>query len=435
MDGEKGQVLPLALVALAIGSVVITPFISHASSSLIGSRIYGQAIAEQYSADAGVEHAIWRLTDDGLADELPSPGDSTTYQVSETVNGVAPNITVTRDMVTIASDDFESGGWSGGSGWLDAWYYEGDASIVTERSPYQGSYHLRLRRSNGYVKRAVDLSGYSSASLQFWAKTRSFESGEEARCLVSSNGADWTVVKTWIDGDDDDTYYFYEIDLSSYTPSSEFWIAFQADMSGTGDQLYVDDLKVVSVFTGAAPGLPSDDFESGGWSGGSGWLYEWHYEGTSQVTSRDNPYEGNYHLRMRRGDSYVDRAADLSGQSALRLQFWAEVRSFESSDYMECLVSSDGETWTTVQTWTSADSDNTYHFYDIDLSPYTMSSEYWVAFQSGMNNRNDYFYVDDLKITAPFVVYQIVSTVGDRTIRAVVEISDTTVSILSWQVE
>ncbi len=61
MNSQKGQVLPLALVALAIGILTIAPFLSHAGSSIIGSRIYQQSISEQYSADAGVEHAIWHL--------------------------------------------------------------------------------------------------------------------------------------------------------------------------------------------------------------------------------------------------------------------------------------------------------------------------------------------------------------------------------------
>lgn len=61
MNSEKGQVLPLALLALSMGSLVITPFIGYTSSNLIGSRIYGQSITEQYSADAGIEYAIWHL--------------------------------------------------------------------------------------------------------------------------------------------------------------------------------------------------------------------------------------------------------------------------------------------------------------------------------------------------------------------------------------
>jgi len=61
MNNQKGQALPLALVALAIGMLVVAPFLSQAGSSLIGSRIYEQAIDEQYSADAGVEYAIWQI--------------------------------------------------------------------------------------------------------------------------------------------------------------------------------------------------------------------------------------------------------------------------------------------------------------------------------------------------------------------------------------
>ena len=61
MNSQKGQALPLALIALAIGILVVAPFLSHAGSSLIGSRIYEQSIDEQYSADAGVEYAIWQI--------------------------------------------------------------------------------------------------------------------------------------------------------------------------------------------------------------------------------------------------------------------------------------------------------------------------------------------------------------------------------------
>ena len=95
MNDQKGQALPLVLLVLAIGVLLIAPFLGHAGSSLIGSRIYGQAITEQYSADAGIDHAIWRLTYDGLAAQLPFPGDSRTYDLSEAVNGLTPSVTVT----------------------------------------------------------------------------------------------------------------------------------------------------------------------------------------------------------------------------------------------------------------------------------------------------------------------------------------------------
>lgn len=61
MNSEKGQTLPLALIALAVGSLVIAPFLGHASSSLIGSRVYEGVMTEQYSCDAGIEWALWKL--------------------------------------------------------------------------------------------------------------------------------------------------------------------------------------------------------------------------------------------------------------------------------------------------------------------------------------------------------------------------------------
>ena len=149
---------------------------------------------------------------------------------------------------TVASDDFESGGWTGGTGWLDNWYSSGDAAVTDTGTPYEGGYHLRLRRANGYADRAVDLSGVASARLRFWAKANSFESGEEAYCLVSDDDSNWHIVHTWVDGDDDDQYRFYDIDLSSYNLSSEFWIAFEANMSGGQDYLYVDKLEILGTY-------------------------------------------------------------------------------------------------------------------------------------------------------------------------------------------
>ena len=95
-NGEKGQALVIVLVLVAFGGLVITPFLGHAGSGLIGSRLYGEAISQQYSSDAGVEHAIWDLTYGDLASQLPYPGDNITYQLGEAINGITPDITVIR---------------------------------------------------------------------------------------------------------------------------------------------------------------------------------------------------------------------------------------------------------------------------------------------------------------------------------------------------
>ena len=60
-SNEKGQALPLTLLVLVVGTLLIAPSLGYASTGLIGTRVYGQAITEQYSCDAGVEWALWRL--------------------------------------------------------------------------------------------------------------------------------------------------------------------------------------------------------------------------------------------------------------------------------------------------------------------------------------------------------------------------------------
>jgi len=433
-NGEKGQALVIALALVGFGALVVTPFLGHAGSGLIGSRLYGETISEQYSGDAGVEHAIWDLTYDDLADQLTSPGDSVSYQLGEAINGIAANITVSNGWETIASDDFESGGWAGGTGWLNDWYNIGHASVTTSGTPYEGSYHLLLTSADGYVRRSVDLSGLPGAKLQFQAKARSFDNvNEKAYCYISPNGIDWTTVHTWVNGDDDNVYHYFDIDLSSYTLSSEFWIAFEADMSGAQDYLYVDDLKIVWAFDTTAP-IASDDFESGGWAGGTGWLYDWYSEGAASVTTAGTPYEGSYHLLLTSADGYVDRAVDLSSLPIARLQFWAKARSFDNaSERAYCHISPNDVDWTTVHTWVNGDDDNVYHFFDIDLSPYELSSEFWIAFEADMSGAWDYFYVDDLKIKGA-TIYGITSVADDETVRAVIKIEGGTITVLYWQV-
>lgn len=61
IDDSRGQVLPLALAALAIGALLVSPFLVDASVNLLASRHVDTSIRDYYSADAGVEWALWRL--------------------------------------------------------------------------------------------------------------------------------------------------------------------------------------------------------------------------------------------------------------------------------------------------------------------------------------------------------------------------------------
>ncbi len=94
MNGERGQALPLAVIALALGMLVIAPFLGYASSHLIGSGTYRQGISEQYAADAGVEYAVWQLKYNGLAESFTT--EEPTRNDAININGMTVNIAITR---------------------------------------------------------------------------------------------------------------------------------------------------------------------------------------------------------------------------------------------------------------------------------------------------------------------------------------------------
>ncbi len=60
-NNESGQAVVMALLALAIAVLIISVFLYFASTSQLATRAAGEQTIERYSADAGAEHAIWRL--------------------------------------------------------------------------------------------------------------------------------------------------------------------------------------------------------------------------------------------------------------------------------------------------------------------------------------------------------------------------------------
>lgn len=116
MNNEKGQVLPLVLVAIAIGSLVITPFIGHAGSTLIGSRIYDQAIIEQYSCDAGVEWALWRLKEDPVLTTNTVYHSASLEPIPSEINGSSFPITELRFVEGAGATETITPEWQDGKG-------------------------------------------------------------------------------------------------------------------------------------------------------------------------------------------------------------------------------------------------------------------------------------------------------------------------------
>ena len=103
MNSQRGQALILVLIALALGSLLITPTLNYVSTGLLETRVSEKQLLEQYAADAAVEYGLWQLkyNVDGLADQLgpESPSSNT----SITVNGM--DIPITTEISQSLQDD------------------------------------------------------------------------------------------------------------------------------------------------------------------------------------------------------------------------------------------------------------------------------------------------------------------------------------------
>jgi hypothetical protein len=163
--------------------------------------------------------------------------------------------TAQADLVTIASETFSKRSWHAGTGWSDVWYHEGNASIISTGRPYSSSYHMCLRASDAWIDRQLDLSGYDNARLGLYVKVRGLENDDVAQLLIKSNNSDWTTLQRFTASDSDNTYHYYEFDLTPYGLTTQFSIGLEADMRGRQDILYVDDIR---IFTDSAPSQGTD---------------------------------------------------------------------------------------------------------------------------------------------------------------------------------
>jgi len=90
MSEEEGQALPLVLAALAVGTLLVSLFLMHASATLrAGSRL-DEELRARYAVEAGIEWALWRLkADPGLTDSEVYTGTPLEPFPGEGINGAA----------------------------------------------------------------------------------------------------------------------------------------------------------------------------------------------------------------------------------------------------------------------------------------------------------------------------------------------------------
>ena len=83
----------LALITLTLGALLITPTLSYTATAVKSSAIYRERAKEMYAADAGVEQAMWQVTDGPL--EM-NEGDPPEALPVFNLNGASVNATIER---------------------------------------------------------------------------------------------------------------------------------------------------------------------------------------------------------------------------------------------------------------------------------------------------------------------------------------------------
>ena len=87
---EQGMAMVMALIALALGTLMITPTLNHMVAGVKSVGIKERLTGEFYAADAGIEYAIWEVKNDPLA----------TYPYSEQIADVnGDNVIITIENV------------------------------------------------------------------------------------------------------------------------------------------------------------------------------------------------------------------------------------------------------------------------------------------------------------------------------------------------
>lgn len=198
------------------------------------------------------ENGTVTIADDGLsvtylrADDF-SGTDAFTYTVTDG-NGGFDTATVSVDVkggvIVDISDNFESNSVSGGIGWASPWELDGgnDARFVTGDGPFEGNRHLRVR-DEATATRSADLAGVTDATLSFYWKARGLENSDETTVRIF-DGDEWHDILEIENGQDNNRWNLFTLDLSPFDLNADFQIQFEMDGSANNDRLLIDLLSI-----------------------------------------------------------------------------------------------------------------------------------------------------------------------------------------------
>lgn len=134
---ERGESLPLALVALAVGAILIGPLMAHLAMGLTATATIRTNLSRQYSSHAGVEFALWKLAHDAAWRQtlLDQPGTVISLTMPSTPNGETPAV----EVVCVQTET--QGGGGGGQPECLEWVLWAHSATATNGLVIGGSGH------------------------------------------------------------------------------------------------------------------------------------------------------------------------------------------------------------------------------------------------------------------------------------------------------
>ncbi len=225
-------------IYIGIGSIINRRHLAYLKGTIASDL---SAIDWEDVSGAGSGRMYYARSSRARILQNPAGGEIALYVATSGVGLWKLPLTPTGGGSVNASDDFESGSFTGGTGWSGVWTLVGTPDIWTSNGPIQGSYHAQLRAVES-IQRTVDLSGVSSATLTYSWKANSLEGSDIA--YVEVFDGTWHTVQTIGADDDGGAAEIRTVDLSSYNKQADFRIRFRSNFSGNGDRFFVDEVRV-----------------------------------------------------------------------------------------------------------------------------------------------------------------------------------------------
>ncbi|MCX6010170.1 MAG: hypothetical protein NTW48_09120, partial [Chloroflexi bacterium] len=114
LKDESGQALAMALIMLMLGGLLVVPTLSFMTTNLNANRQIDRKNLELYAADAGVEHALWRIQYETGFELPPEGGGDEEWQLDTPINDRTVNVSIRNEggenykITSIASDGVHS---------------------------------------------------------------------------------------------------------------------------------------------------------------------------------------------------------------------------------------------------------------------------------------------------------------------------------------